>query len=354
MPSRVGVLTFHRSINYGSYWQARCLVEGLQARGHQVELLDHDCPCIQRAEYECALQPELPRQTSSAHLRSYAAKARKFDRAVAALPLSAGFPMHNPERAPPYDAIVVGSDEVWNFRHPWFGSHPIFFGDGLKAERFVSYAASFGNHRADDGIHPNWARKLDRFSSLSVRDRNSARLVEAGTGRRPATVLDPVLQFPASAATARPRDAGDYALVYGHGFPDWIQCRVRNWADARKLRLVSVGYANDWADEQRIDADPAEFAELVAGAAAVVTNFFHGCVFALVNGKPWLSSPSAYRSIKIPDLAALLGAERRLVDEHTPAAKFSELLDTPVFTDVTSRISDLREHSHAYLDAALH
>ena len=25
----IGVLTFHRCINYGSYWQARCLAEGL-------------------------------------------------------------------------------------------------------------------------------------------------------------------------------------------------------------------------------------------------------------------------------------------------------------------------------------
>ena len=27
-----GVLTFHRCINYGSYWQARCLMEGLRRR----------------------------------------------------------------------------------------------------------------------------------------------------------------------------------------------------------------------------------------------------------------------------------------------------------------------------------
>ena len=27
MSARIGVLTFHRCINYGSYWQARCLVE---------------------------------------------------------------------------------------------------------------------------------------------------------------------------------------------------------------------------------------------------------------------------------------------------------------------------------------
>src|SRR5690349_8232637 len=38
---KIGVLTFHRCINYGSYWQARCLVDGLRARGHDAVLLDH-------------------------------------------------------------------------------------------------------------------------------------------------------------------------------------------------------------------------------------------------------------------------------------------------------------------------
>ena len=69
-----------------------------------------------------------------------------------------------------------------------------------------------------------------------------------------------------------------------------------------------------------------------------MTNFFHGCVFALVNGKPWVSCPSDYRSIKIPDLAATLGAEHRLIDEETPEALVDELLETPVNAAVSERI----------------
>jgi hypothetical protein len=30
---KLGILTFHKCINFGSYWQARCLAEGLRARG---------------------------------------------------------------------------------------------------------------------------------------------------------------------------------------------------------------------------------------------------------------------------------------------------------------------------------
>ena len=93
-----------------------------------------------------------------------------------------------------------------------------FFGDGLKADRLVSYAASFGNHSAWDGIDPGWANKLQQFSAISVRDENSRVLVKDGLEREPAVVLDPCLQFPELAA-AEPVSSGDYALLYGYGFP---------------------------------------------------------------------------------------------------------------------------------------
>src|SRR4051794_40731702 len=104
---KIGVLTFHRSINYGSYWQARCLAEGLRARGYDAELLDHDCRRVRSAEIRCALQPELPRRTPRPLLKSYAVKARRFAEAVASLPLSRPFSLDEPEQAGEYDAIVV-------------------------------------------------------------------------------------------------------------------------------------------------------------------------------------------------------------------------------------------------------
>ena len=351
-PRRIGVLTFHRCINYGSYWQARCLVEGLRSRGFDAELLDHRCDCVERAELRCAFQPKLPQPTPRGELRHYALKTRRFRDAFAKLPRSARFSLHRPQDAGAYDAVVVGSDEVWNFRHPWYGSKPIFFGEGLKTDRLVSYAASFGNHSAWDGIHPEWAAKLDAFSSLSVRDENSWHLVNGGIGAEPQVVLDPCLQFP-EVAHVTPANGSTYALVYGHGFPDWLTQALARWSREAGIRLLSVGYVNEWADEQRPSADPLEFAALVAGAKAVVTNFFHGCVFALLYGKPWAAHPSDYRSIKIPDLAALLGARDRLVDQTTPDAVLQQLLSTPVSNAVTSRIAERRERSDAFLDAAL-
>jgi Polysaccharide pyruvyl transferase len=349
---KIGVLTFHKCVNYGSYWQARCLVEALRARGHQAELLDHDCPCVRRAEARCALQPKLPERTPRHELKSYAAKTRRFGEAIAALPLSRRFSLHEPDETDEYDAIIVGSDEVWNFRHPWYGSKPLFFGDGLKAKRLIAYGASFGNHSAWDGIDPGWARKLDRFSALSVRDTNSWHLVHGGTGRDADLVIDPCLLFP-DAARLEPASSARYALIYGFGFPRWLTPLIRRWSTRTGIRLVSVGYSNCFAHEQRIAEGPIEFARLVGGASAVITNFFHGCVFALLHGKPWATVPSDYRAIKIPDLAARLGARHRILDERTSDGAFAELLGTPMPPRDEARITELRARSGSYLDAAL-
>ena len=143
-------------------------------------------------------------------------------------------------------------------------------------------------------------------------------------------------------------------LVYGHGFPSWLARRVRAWADrARHAAASASAIRNAWADEQRIAAGPDEFARLMAGARAVVTNFFHGCVFALLNGKPWATAPSDYRAIKIPDLAATLGAEHRIVDERTGELELRELLETPVQPEVISTHRRAPRELEAYLDAAL-
>lgn len=350
--AQVGVLTFHRSINYGSYWQARCLVEGLRGMGHDARLLDHHSDAVVQAEWRCALQPTLPERTRRADLGAYKAKARRFVTAIERLPRSAAFALDDPGALPPLDSVVVGSDEVWNFRHPWYAGTPLFFGAGLRAPRLVSYAASFGNHDAADGVGPEWVARLRRFTAISVRDANAQALVGSALAQPVPLVLDPVLQF--GALVPRGRADGDrYALVYGHGFPDWLAQAMRRWSARHGVRLHSIGYRNDWADTQEIDAGPEAFAERAAGASALVTNFFHGCVFALVHGTPFVTAPSPYRFNKVRDLAAALAAQRHIVAPDTADAAYDTLLTAPHDAAIGARIDVLRADSTRFLSTAL-
>ena len=98
-----------------------------------------------------------------------------------------------------------------------------------------------------------------------------------------------------------------------------------------------------WVDDQLVGCGPIEFARVMAGARAVVTNFFHGCVFSLLHHKPWVCCTSDYRALKIPDLVKTVGARPRLIDSETPAQTVDELLGTPVEAVVAARLEELRD-----------
>jgi len=351
---RIGILTFHRCINYGSYWQARCLAEGLRARGHDVVILDHHSRAINLAEWKCALRPDPGLEAPQADVPALRAKMRRFFEAIDALPLSPRFPLEHPQQIEPCDVVVVGSDEVWNLSHPWYGRCGLFYGDGIRTDRLVAYAASFGNYDAGCGLDPAWAAKLRGFDLISVRDDNSRALVERALGFAPEVVLDPCLQFTQESTVCDETDArGGHVALYGHGFSDAFAGRVRAWARRRALPIVSIGYRNPWADAQWLSAGPQEFAAFIAGAQAVATNFFHGCVFALRCRKPFVCEASWYRGNKLRGLMASVGGERHLLADDVPFAESDALLDAAPDALVFERIARLREKSWRYLDLAL-
>jgi hypothetical protein len=350
---KIGVLTFHRCINYGSYWQARCLAEALIARGHDVVILDHHSPRINLAEWKCALRPDREVASTKRDAAAHRRKMRRFFRAFDALPLSSRFPIESPGEMDPCDVVVVGSDEVWNLFHPWYGRCGLFYGDGVRTDRLVAYAASFGNYDADCGLEHDWAVKLRNFDLISVRDDNSRSIVEQAAGFAPEVVLDPCLQFPAGIGAPRLEPRTPYVALYGHGFSDAFATRVRDWATHSALPIVSIGYRNPWADEQWIAAGPHEFAGAIGSAEAVATNFFHGCVFALCNTRPFVCEASWYRGNKIRGLMAAIGGERHLLPQDASPLACGALLREPPGAGVFERIARLRERSWDYLDLAL-
>jgi hypothetical protein len=353
---KIGVLTFHRCINYGSYWQARCLVDGLRARGHDAVLLEHVSQKVNFAEWQCALDPVLPTPTPKSDYPLYAQKMLKFLEAFVTLPASSYFDLENPMDMESYDLVLVGSDEVWNLHHPWYGRYPLFYGDGIRAQRLASYAASFGNYPASEGISEVWIEKLRRFNCISVRDENSRQIIKNALGFDPEVVLDPCLQFPPSPAKSPARQHNHdapYVALYGHNFSEWFSRSVRCWAESQGYQLISIGYRNDWADEQWLTAGPDDFTDFIGHAQGVATNFFHGCVFSLLNDKPFVCELSDYRSNKVRDLMAAVGGERHLVSQETPERDYATMLEEPLARAIHHRISALRQSSNQYLDKVL-
>ncbi|HYE38024.1 polysaccharide pyruvyl transferase family protein [Methylocaldum sp.] len=350
---RTGILTFHRCVNYGSYWQVRCLVEGLRSRGHDAVIVDHDSWRINLAEWKCALRPVLPTPVPSKDYLLYGLKLIKFARAVSSLPRSPRFALERAADMESFDRVVVGSDEVWNLIHPWYGGCSLFFGASVRARRLVSYAASFGNYDASNGLEPVWADQLRRFEAISVRDENSRSIIKNALGFEPELVLDPCLQFMPEPEGPWRGPHRPFVAVYGHNFSETFGREVRRWARSRGYPLISLGYRNDWADSQWITAGPRRFAHGIAQAKAVATNFFHGCVFALRYAKPFVCESSPYRYTKVQNLMETVGGEKHLVVKDTPALVYDARLSEPLDPDMLDRIDRLRRASGDYLDHAL-
>lgn len=349
---KIGILTFHRCINYGSYWQARCLAEGLQSAGHHVEILDHHSSIINLKEWKCAYRPTLPAPSREADYPLYRLKMEKFFEAFASLPLSPRFSLYHPQQMNRYDVAVVGSDEVWNLLHPWYGNFPLFYGEGLRAERVISYAASFGNYPAIWGLSEEWSRRLNNFDSISVRDENSWWLVKNATGQECPIVLDPCLQFDIKVPRANVAKEEKYIAVYGHNFTvDFVQ-QAKSAAARKNLPLISIGYYNNWTDDNIIDAGPVEFAQFISAAAGVLTNFFHGCVFSLRFQKPFACEASNYRSNKVQGLMTLLDGMHHFFNAGENDF-IEKTLSKPITQRLLQNIEKLSRQSQEFLAESL-
>lgn len=348
---KTGILTFHRCINYGSYWQTRCLAEKLQQHGLNVFILDHRSKKVDIAEWKCALEPVLPTPVPVSDHALYRKKIEKFFTAFESLPLSKAFELEYPQQMDEYDLVVVGSDEVWNLSHPWYGFYPAFFGEGIRSKRLISYAASFGNYDVNWRLSSKWLKKLYNFDKILVRDKNSQLLIKNNLGFEPEIVLDPCLLYPQPVENIKsPSDDKKYAAIYGHNFSNSFIKKIKDWAHKSKTSLISIGYRNDWADEQWLTAGPEEFASFIAQSKAVISNFFHGCVFAIIYSKTFVCEASDYRSHKINDLLERVGAKNHLINESSEVAA---MLENPINENIHSNIDYLREKSNIHLEKAL-
>ena len=300
------------------------------------------------------MQPTLPIPVSQTDHPLYREKIRKFFSLFDALPLSPAFPLDDPAQLPEYDLVVVGSDEVWNLFHPWYGGHKIFYGEGIPADRLVAYAASFGNYDASWQLGQSWIERLKNFEHISVRDENSQSIIKTALDIEVPMVLDPCLQFPLEPA-ARGLEHLDkpYLAVYGHNFSSTFIDETKKVARRKNYKTISIGYRNDWADEQWITADPHDFVHFIRNCSGLVTNFFHGCVFALQNERPFVCETSPYRKNKVEGLMKKIGGEKYLLSDETSSRVFEARLNEEIDPSILTRIQELRSSSNNFLDGAL-
>jgi len=256
-----------------------------------------------------------------------------------------------------FDVFVTGSDQIWN-PNIVGGLDSVYMLGFVNKKRKISFASSAGSYcfsRKEEAVVRG---RLEVFSSLSVRESNTANyLTKLLEGKPVSHVLDPTLMLSRQewlGALDIPEYNGDkFILVYTLKKSRLVREVVKNISKRLGLRVVSIdqdpflGYP---VDEHIMDASPRDYVKLISQASMVITNSFHGTAFSVNFAVPFISITPETGLNRIADFLSSVGLSERLIKN---TKDIEDVLSLPLsFESVHQRLNELRRCSFDFLDQA--
>lgn len=325
---KIGILTFHRSINYGAVMQCYCLTTALQQHfpNDTIEVIDY-VPPSRIEKYKPTLSRYLfgdlslkkslllnakilIKQTGRLLLFPQAYKLLKtrykaFSDSLKAIPLSKESYRQNDAVQfceavrGKYDVIVVGSDCVWEWTTVPLPS-PYYLQGDFDAVK-VSYAASAGTDIFEDLSEEEKrivSRCISDFSYIGVRDTSTEYVVTQAYKDAvyhhncdPTTLLDvtQLIKY-RDAAKKRMKEAGITFTKPIIG----LMCNEKLGKLARSIfgdlvQYVGLYVPNKYCDVNLLNLEVLEWAAAFGLFSLTFTTFFHGTMLSLMNSTPVMS-----------------------------------------------------------------
>lgn len=329
---KVGLITVFHVPNYGAMLQCYALSTYLKRLGHEVFL--YDVSWSNTNPILCYLKRKLMLGFMSDFI-------------------SNNLPRITSDLTETADIYMVGSDQVWN---------PDILGDSIdkfmlsfvpSGSKKVAYAASFGCDEWTDESHYETAKELLKdFSYITVREDSGVELLRQQFGIHARQVLDPCLLLhdytPLMSGKGIAKTGNDlvtFKLVYSY---DWcLQAKTLanslrcNFAELNGRRLKNKG---DIHGVNVRSCSVSDWLSSIANAKYVLTDSFHGSVFAILFGRQFAVIPSiSKRQTRLTSLLSSLGLSDRF---SVNVADCKAILERPINYDaVYSRLAKLREAS---------
>ena len=346
---KIAILTFSHAFNYGALLQAYALKKAINClAGTQAFCIDCRARFYPDTRWwRCAnfTLKKLIKTLSGYPFfpRYFHSFMRKYLQDTPPL-LKENLPLLNDQ----FDLFVAGSDQIWNFEITREDSS--FLLDFVKDPRKKgSYAASFGFSYIEEKHKSLFSRHLSQFDFISVREQAGARIIKELTGRQAAVVLDPTLLLPKEhwQAFAAPIKHKRYVLLYLMHEDEKLVSFAKELAKRKRLDLMAISFGKI-SGVHCLGGTPEEFVGYFQHADYVLTNSFHGLIFALVFNKKFIVGklpPSCAPNSRLEQILRTTNLENRLWDR---------LMDVDESIDWTSaniRLQSEREKSSAFLRA---
>ena len=242
-----------------------------------------------------------------------------------------------------FDAYIVGSDQVWRPKYsPCLSNYFLDFLEPTDKAIRIAYAASFGTDVWEFNAQQTrrCAELAKRFNAVSVREDSAVGLCEKHLGVCAVQLVDPTLLLNAedyrvlAKKEEVPESAGKLAV--------YMLDRSRQQKEAVERLASDLGLSiKDLMPEKlawettRKDIEKCVFPSMGAwlggfmGAKYVITDSFHGTIFATLFRKPFLTISNKARGLtRLSSLLKRFGLEDRWVTSLEEVKK--EKINKPI------------------------
>lgn len=364
---RIGVVSYNiysNFTNYGSALQSWAINRKINQLGYYAMLVDY-CPEILKDKDPLNPvknmwdQDEISRKMCELSMPAIEKNYYKFDRFY-----HEQFNRTNKYTADNFNEIVR-KDKIDGFV---CGSDTIFcidefgFDDGYYAnyecmkKNTVSYATSFGDSHFDDESYAILNNRLRNFNALGLRENQMVPYVKSVTDVKVQRTIDPTLLLTDKDYDTIIADKlvnEKYLLLYVRRYNPQMEAYAEQLASKHGWKIVEISLRATNADkENRImlyEAGVEEFLSLVKHAEFVVTNSYHGMIFAVQYRRYFNVFSREQCDTKIIELLELLGLSDRLI-KCTNEADNDTVID---YDSVYKRLESARKQSLEFLSLEL-
>ena len=331
MNEKIGILTFHKSINYGSVLQSWALSKVISKR-FVVEIIDYE---PQNYEFLYAnyrqwnswnnIKYNLGRMPLSSALNNQQQLFKKFRDKQ--LPLSRKKYNYNNgcDIKEEYKGIVVGSDQVWNIRAK--DCDPIFFLPFNYSGNKVSYACSINDtDYTEKNLPSNLASEICDFDFISIREESGKNKLEQFIAKQKKvyTLLDPTLLCNSSEYDSLLNDRivdGKYIFLYNVWTSEVGIQAAKFLSEKLNMPVYTIMTASNVKEinllkksgilVDTVRTSPSDFLNFFKYASYIVTESFHGTAFSLIFEKPFVCVSNRTNDERLNNILTLVGLKDR-------------------------------------------
>lgn len=358
---KIGILTYHRSHNYGALLQSIALRNVLCELGHSATFIDYWPGYHKRmyARFDWFKVCNILHPISSAGYvvnRVFAwSVINKRIKNVGQFIERFIIPYCS-SVTEKYDIVVCGSDQIWRKQPEGVGYNPMYFGkNNISACKQISYAASMGILPESEKDKQEITQLVKYLSNVSVREDNLRDfLIDLGFNGISVS-LDPTLLLNReqwnSLIPCKSCITGRYALFYEVANNCIDKKQMQDFCDKRGLKLVVIRTKMLWRETstELCTVSPDIFVNLIRYSDFVFTTSFHGLAFSIIYHKQFVCS-AGKKASRLVSLMDNLGIVGHFIE---PLSQIPEYIPIINYKDVEEKICALRELSLKYLQNSM-